>query len=103
MLYSCIEGLYRFLYSFTTPLCVPSVGTHTLQRLYSSTALQPLQLYILYSMETTLYLHTAYSNTLSLECILNDKTYNQGGCTHPYGAVTDSRGTRTCESRVYCR
>ena len=47
MLYSCRGSTaYRFLYSCITPLHVPSVGTPTLQRLYSSTALySALQLY----------------------------------------------------------
>jgi hypothetical protein len=56
MLYSCrgaaLQTGIRFLYSCITPLHVPSIGTHTLQRLYSSTAstaLHPLQYTTLYN------------------------------------------------------
>ena len=46
--------LYSYLYSCITPLHQPRVGTHSLQRLYSSTALySPLQ------PSTALYSSTA--------------------------------------------
>jgi hypothetical protein len=46
---------------------VPSIGTHTLQRLYSSTALYNLSMYSLYSSTAlyNLYMYSLYSSTAS--------------------------------------